>query len=201
MSFAEKITGLLARPNQQQDPAGGPEAPWYLKYGSRLLGIVGAFFAILFGLWNVLSIITLSVSCLVAGIIQMIAGFVVMALEAPCCFVCIDQVNVMADKLDAKPMYFRAGLYCALAVPPIFMCFGLASLFGSGLIFATGVVYGMMALGKKASAADMRAAAQQTDYGGNAATSQAATTSDRAGIVNNAQPFSFTGAVGTDSNV
>lgn len=43
----------------------------------------------------------------------------------------------------------------------------------------------------------MRAAAQQS-YAGNA-TPQ--TTNDRAGIVNNAQPFSFTGAVGTDSNV
>ncbi|KAH8242463.1 hypothetical protein KR200_005200, partial [Drosophila serrata] len=195
-SFAEKITSLLARPNQQ-DPV-GPEQPWYLKYGSRLLGIVAAFFAILFGLWNVLSIITLSVSCLVAGIIQMVAGFVVMVLEAPCCFVCIEQVNGIADKVDSKPMYFRAGLYIAMATPPIFMCFGLASLFGSGLIFATGVVYGMMALGKKASAEDMRAAAAQQTYGGNTA---AQTTNDRAGIVNNAQPFSFTGAVGTDSNV
>ncbi|KAH8256264.1 hypothetical protein KR026_012044, partial [Drosophila bipectinata] len=194
-SFAEKITGLLARPNQQ-DPV-GPEQPWYLKYGSRLLGIVAAFFAILFGLWNVISILTLNVGCLVAGIIQMVAGFVVMLLEAPCCFVCIDKVNDIADKVDSKPMYFRAGLYCAMAVPPIFMCFGLASLFGSGLIFATGVIYGMMALGKKASAEDMRAAAQQS-YAGNA-TPQ--TTNDRAGIVNNAQPFSFTGAVGTDSNV
>jgi len=42
----------------------------------------------------------------------------------------------------------------------------------------------------------MRAAAQQT-FGGNTP----AQTNDRAGIVNNAQPFSFTGAVGTDSNV
>ncbi|EDW19140.2 hypothetical protein AWZ03_007986 [Drosophila navojoa] len=195
MSFTGKLAELLARPNQ--DPAGGPEAPWYLKYGSRVLGIVAAFFAILFGLWNVLSIIGLSVSCLVAGIIQMLAGFVVMALEAPFCFVCIEKVNDVSKMVDAKPMFFRAGLYCAMAVPPIFMCFGLASLFGSGLIFATGAVYGMMALGKKASAADMRAAAAQTSYGGNAAS----TTSDRAGIVSNAQPFSFTGAVGTDSNV
>jgi len=36
-----------------------------------------------------------------------------------------------------------------MAIPPIILCFGLASLFGSGLIFGTGVVYGMMALGKK----------------------------------------------------
>ncbi|KQS44126.1 uncharacterized protein Dere_GG13520, isoform B [Drosophila erecta] len=48
----------------------------------------------------------------------------------------------------------------------------------------------------RASADDMRAAAQQT-FGGNTP----AQTNDRAGIVNNAQPFSFTGAVGTDSNV
>ncbi|KAL7731349.1 hypothetical protein ACLKA6_000467 [Drosophila palustris] len=195
-SIAEWITGRMARPNQQ-DPVGGPEVPWYLKYGSRVLGLVAAFFAILFGLWNVVSILTLDVSCLVAGIIQMVAGFVVMALEAPCCFPCIEQVEQAADKMDSKPMYFRAGLYCALGFPPIFMCFGLASLFGSGLIFATGAVYGMMALGKKASVDDMRAAAQQTGYGGNSVP----TTNDRSGIVNNAQPFSFTGAVGTDSNV
>ncbi|KRK05282.1 uncharacterized protein Dyak_GE29236, partial [Drosophila yakuba] len=114
---------------------------------------------ILFGLWNVFSIITLSVSCLVAGIIQMVAGFVVMLLEAPCCFVCFEQVNVIADKVDSKPLYFRAGLYITMAIPPIILCFGLASLFGSGLIFGTGVVYGMMALGKKASREDMAAAA------------------------------------------
>ncbi|XP_034659369.1 uncharacterized protein LOC117895659 isoform X3 [Drosophila subobscura] len=52
---------------------------------------------------------------------------------------------------------------------------------------------------KRASAEDMRAAAQQTGYGVNG--TAASTTNDRAGIVNNAQPFSFTGAVGTDSNV
>lgn len=69
--------------------------------------------AILFGLWNVLSIIGLSVSCLVAGIIQMVAGFVVMALEAPFCFVCIEKVNDVSKMVDAKPMFFRAGLYCA----------------------------------------------------------------------------------------
>jgi len=61
----------------------------------------------------VFSILTLSVTCLVAGIIQMVAGFVVMLLEAPCCFVCFEQVNMIADKVDSKPLYFRAGLYIA----------------------------------------------------------------------------------------
>ncbi|XP_023167724.1 calcium channel flower isoform X2 [Drosophila hydei] len=157
MSFTGKLAELLARPNQEQ--VGAPEAPWYLKYGSRLLGIVSGFFAILFGLWNVLSIIGLSVTCLVAGIIQILAGFVLLALEAPFCFICIEKVNDISQMMDAKPLFFRAGLYCAIAVPPIFLCFGPASVFGSGMVFATGVVYGMMALGKKASREDMAAAA------------------------------------------
>lgn len=47
----------------------------------------------------------------------------------------------------------------------------------------------------RASAADMRQAAVNSGIAGTP------TTNDRAGIINNAQPFSFTGAVGTDSNV
>lgn len=35
----------------------------------------------------------------------------------------------------------------------------------------------------------------------NSGLSDGVSTNDRAGIVSNAQPFSFTGAVGTDSNV
>ena len=43
LSFQDKIIGLLskANPNQENQPDDG--TPWYFKYGSRLLGIVGAF--------------------------------------------------------------------------------------------------------------------------------------------------------------
>lgn len=40
-SFAEKIAGLMARPNQDAIPR--DDVPWYLKYAGRGLGIVGAF--------------------------------------------------------------------------------------------------------------------------------------------------------------
>ncbi|XP_011188375.1 calcium channel flower isoform X1 [Zeugodacus cucurbitae] len=197
MSFAEKITGLLARPNQAEQ-MGGIDAPWYMKYGGRLLGIVGAFFCILFGLWNVVGILLLNVSCLISGIIQMVVGFVVMALEAPCCFFCIEYVNDISNKVEARPLWNRAAFYCAIALPPIILCPGLGSIFACGLIFGTGVIYGLMGLGRKASADEMRQAAVQSGLAG---TPTGATTNDRASIVNNAQPFSFTGAVGTDSNV
>lgn len=35
------------------------------------------------------------------------------------------------------------------AIPPVLLEPGLASIFGCGLVFATGVLYGMMSLGKK----------------------------------------------------
>uniref|UniRef100_A0A1B0FQ37 Calcium channel flower n=1 Tax=Glossina morsitans morsitans TaxID=37546 RepID=A0A1B0FQ37_GLOMM len=169
-----------------------------------------------------------------------------MALEAPCCFFCIDHVNHLASWTDARPLWNRAAFYCVLALLPVFLCFGLGSLFPCALVFGTGVLYGMMGLGKKASREDMAAAAtsptqmqagsdgqmpmstdqnitlmEDPDTIGPASMDemrQAAvnsgitgvtvapnmtttTTSDRAGIINNAQPFSFTGGVGTDSNV
>ncbi|XP_053954928.1 calcium channel flower [Anastrepha ludens] len=197
MSFAEKITGLLARPNQPNQ-IDGTDAPWYMKYGGRLLGIVGAFFCVLFGLWNIVSIIFLNVSCLISGIIQMVVGFIVMGLEAPCCFFCIDYVNEVSNKVEARPLWNRAAFYCLIALPPIILCPGLSSIFACGLVFGTGVIYGLMGLGKKASVEEMRQAAVQSGLAG---TPTGTTTSDRASIVNNAQPFSFTGAVGTDSNV
>ncbi|XP_065359994.1 calcium channel flower isoform X1 [Calliphora vicina] len=193
MSFAEKIANLMARPNQQPGPT--DDQPWYLKYGVRFLGITGAFFCILFGLFNALTVLLLNISCLIGGILQIVIGFLVMGLEAPCCFFCIDHVGHLADMADARPMWNRAALYCVVSIVPLIFCIGLGSLFPCGLIFATGVIYGMMSLGKKASAAEMRQAAVNTGIAGGQ------TTNDRAGIINNAQPFSFTGAVGTDSNV
>ena len=37
----------------------------------------------------------------------------------------------------------------SIAIPPVVLCIGLGSLFGCGLVFVTGMLYGMMALGKK----------------------------------------------------
>ena len=39
---------------------------------------------------------------------------------------------------------------CRMGIIPILICIELNSILGSGMIFACGVVYGFMALGKKA---------------------------------------------------
>ncbi|KAH9636165.1 hypothetical protein HF086_007117 [Spodoptera exigua] len=102
------------------------------------------------GLINCISILLLNPSCLIAGIWQMLAGFIVIVCEAPCCCFFIDYVQTLSDKMETRPYWNKAACYVGLSIPPFFMCFiSLSTWFGSGLIFATGIIYGMMALGKK----------------------------------------------------
>ncbi|XP_053599865.1 calcium channel flower isoform X2 [Plodia interpunctella] len=157
MSFTDKISMMMSRPggeNVQKD-----DVPWWMRYGGRGLGTVGSFFAILFGLLNCTGILYLNVQCLIAGIWQMLAGFLVIVCEAPCCCFFIDYVQTLSDKVDSRPYWNKAVLYCGLAVPPFLMCISVSTFLGSGVIFATGVIYGMMALGRKGSRDDMAAMA------------------------------------------
>ncbi|CAK1603586.1 unnamed protein product [Parnassius mnemosyne] len=187
MSFADKITMLMSRPggdNVQKD-----DVPWWMRYAGRGLGTVGSFIAIFAGIINCTGLFTLNVSCLIAGIWQMLAGFIVIVCEAPCCCFFIDYVQVLSDKMETRPYWNKAAFYVGLALPPFFLCFlSLSTWFGSGIIFATGVVYGMMALGRKASVEEMRTSAATLEAG-----LGQPTTAPRANLVANEQPVSFTG--------
>nr|XP_026490469.1 calcium channel flower isoform X2 [Vanessa tameamea] len=102
----------------------------------------------------------MNVSCLIAGVWQMLAGFIVIVCEAPCCCFFIDYVQTLSDRIETRPYWNKAALYIGLALPPFFMCFfSVSTWLGSGMIFGTGIIYGMMALGKKGSRDDMAAMA------------------------------------------
>nr|XP_026490468.1 calcium channel flower isoform X1 [Vanessa tameamea] len=131
----------------------------------------------------------MNVSCLIAGVWQMLAGFIVIVCEAPCCCFFIDYVQTLSDRIETRPYWNKAALYIGLALPPFFMCFfSVSTWLGSGMIFGTGIIYGMMALGKKASIDDMRTSAANLEAGVGQPTS-----APRANLVTNEQPFSFTG--------
>ncbi|XP_022820507.1 calcium channel flower isoform X1 [Spodoptera litura] len=187
MSLTDKLSMLMARPggdNAQKD-----DVPWWMRYAGRGVGTVGGFIAIILGLLNCISIVLLDVGCLIAGIWQMLAGFIVIVCEAPCCCFFIDYVQTLSDKMETRPYWNKAACYVGLSVPPFFMCFiSMSTWFGSGLIFATGIIYGMMALGKKGSIEDMRTSAANLEAGSGQPTS-----APRANLVTNEQPVSFTG--------
>lgn len=67
--------------------------------------------AILFGFWNCLGIVLINFNSVLSGVLQICAGFLVMMLEAPCCCLFIDHVQVLANKADSRPYWNRAALY------------------------------------------------------------------------------------------
>jgi len=141
-------------------PGGGGEdeggLPWYLKWAGKGAGIISGGAAVFFGFW---CCITITPLCIVAGIWQICAGLFIITLEAPFCCFFIDFIQQAVAKVDGRPVWQKALVYLVLAIPPISLCFGLSTLIGSGLIFLTAVIYGMMVLGPKGSKADMAAAA------------------------------------------
>ncbi|KAG7210687.1 hypothetical protein KM043_012190 [Ampulex compressa] len=152
MSLGEKLASIMQKPGQ--DPVAKDDVPWWLKYAGRGLGTVGSIIAIFLGVWNCVTILLADVSCLISGMWQMVAGFLVITIEAPCCCLFIDFVQSLSDWVESRPYWNRAAAYCLIAIPPVFLCFGMSSVFGSGMIFATGIIYGLMALGRKGSRAD-----------------------------------------------
>ncbi|XP_018564907.1 calcium channel flower [Anoplophora glabripennis] len=193
MSFQGKISALMARPGQ--DPVSKDDVPWWLKFGGRGVGTVGGAIAIFLGVWNCTGILGANIDALISGVWQILAGFVVICCEAPCCCMFIDHVQRFSDWIDKRPYWNRALGYVVLAVPPIAIDPSFSIIFGSGLIFTTGILYGMMALGRKASAEDMRQAATAEN------STTRPTSSMHSNLVANAQPISFTGSPVFDSNV
>ncbi|KAK3919350.1 Calcium channel flower [Frankliniella fusca] len=107
-----------------------------------------------------------------------------------------------SDFMEQKPYYYRGALYIVISLPAVVLCVSMSTIFGSGLIFATGVIYGMMSLGKKASAEEMRSkAAGGVDAGpGGIGVAPDVQSHMKSSLVDNAQPVAFTGSP-YDSNV
>ncbi|CAG7725910.1 unnamed protein product [Allacma fusca] len=146
----------------QLNPDPKEEAPWYIKYGVRVLGTVGGGLAMLLGLVAVVtSILSFSPFCIVLSIWQMVLGFGVIVIESPYCCVFVEHVATIAQKVESKPLIVKAAVYVFGPMPTVIFCFGLNTLFGNALIVAAGVIYGFMALGKKADRAEMAANASQ----------------------------------------
>jgi hypothetical protein len=78
-----------------------------------------------------------------------LVGFVVVTIEAPFCCAFVDNVQVFARKIEERPLLVKAAVYVLAPLPSIFFCFGFYSFVGGGVVVGVGVVYGMIALGKK----------------------------------------------------
>jgi len=149
------------QPQRQQDDG----VSRLFKIGARACGTVAGLLSLALGLF---ACITLHASCLAAGLIQMLLGFLLVTLEAPCCCMFLDFIERISQFSETRPYWQKALLYGLISPIPIVLCIEVSTFFGAGLIFVTGILYGMMALGKKADRSEMmaRAAATNNPSGG-----------------------------------
>jgi len=149
----------------------GEDVPFWMKYAGKGAGVVGGCVAIFFGIWCAVSIYP---TCIVAGIWQILAGLVVILVEAPFCSKFVPQIAKFSTIVESRPTWQRGLVYLAISLPPMMLCAGLSTIVGSGLIFTTAVIYGMMTVGKKASRDEMAAAAASSAAQSNAASNNGA---------------------------
>lgn len=155
--MGDKVTNLWKRASDEGENR--DEIPWHLKYGGRTLGTFAGVVNLLTGIWNGVGIIFLNTDCLFAGVIQLFVGFLLIALEAPCLCVFVDYMQQVSEVAESKPYWTRAALYVGVSLIPLLLCFGPSTFIASALVFGTGLLYGLMSVGKKASAEQMKSTA------------------------------------------
>ncbi|XP_050426557.1 calcium channel flower isoform X3 [Adelges cooleyi] len=154
MSMGDRVTNIWKRASDEGENR--DDVPWHLKYGGRSLGTFAGIVNLFTGLWNGISIIFLNSDCLFGGVLQIFLGFLMIALEAPCLCVFVDYMQQVSDIAESKPYWSRAIFYAGASLVPLFMCFGPSTFIASALVFGTGLLYGLMSIGKKAPADQMK---------------------------------------------
>ena len=64
--------------------------------------------AIFFGVWTC---VTINPLCIVAGIWQVLAGVLLIAVEAPFCCMFLDFIQQFSGMVEGRPIWQKAGLY------------------------------------------------------------------------------------------
>lgn len=158
---------LTSRFNQPQpvepDGPNNPEATWWCRLLARAVGTVAGVVSFICG---IVTMVSLSPICIVAALMLMLAATVVLVFEAPICCSFLTLTKPIAVFAEKRTFIQKAIIYVVIAIVPL-MCFGLSTIFGCGLIFTAGVIYGLMGLGKKADRQQMiTTAATTTDRPG-----------------------------------
>lgn len=134
-------------PGNASNVSGNPEVAWWCKVLTRVVATIAGIVSLIL---SIVSMLSFSLLCIVASILQMLVSLLVLLFEAPICCQFFNCAKTLSDFADRRSYMQKALIYVGLSIPPVGLCFGLIRLFGCGLIFATGVLYGLMALGKKA---------------------------------------------------
>ncbi len=93
-------------PNKSEGSADG--TPWYMKYAGKVLGVVAGSLNIILG---PVCAVGITPMCIVAGIFMMVAGLVVIVVEAPFCCAFLEFAQQISGFMEGRPVWQKAALY------------------------------------------------------------------------------------------
>ncbi|XP_062929815.1 calcium channel flower homolog [Mobula hypostoma] len=141
---SEDGTGSGAGAGSRQD-----EMTWWYRWLCRMAAVIGGVSCAIAGVWNCVTINPLNIA---AGVWMVLNAFILFLCEAPFCCQFIEFANAVSARADKLRYWQKAIFYCGMAIFPIFLSFSFTTLFGNGIAFASGVLYGLASLGKKGDA-------------------------------------------------
>uniref|UniRef100_A0A0B6ZI39 Calcium channel flower n=1 Tax=Arion vulgaris TaxID=1028688 RepID=A0A0B6ZI39_9EUPU len=133
---------------------------WWCKSLARTCCVVAGLTAMITGLFRM---ITFTPLCFVAGLLLMFMGFFEILLEAPCCCQFLDFIQPISRFSERRSYWQKALVYGLPPLLPLLLCFSITTIIGCVVLIASGVIYGLIALGKKADRSTMMARAQGRD--------------------------------------
>ncbi|XP_057295633.1 calcium channel flower-like [Hydractinia symbiolongicarpus] len=137
------------------------EAPRIFRFLIRVWGAVAALCSVSTGLFV---LITITSSCLIAGIVQICVGLIILPLETP--FLC-SKFDILIKISDWVEKYFkfwlRATFYLVGGIPPFLLCNELSTFIGSGAILVLAALYGVLAIGRKGGGVKAASPAKSDD--------------------------------------
>ncbi|XP_033122046.1 calcium channel flower homolog [Anneissia japonica] len=113
---------------------------------------VGAFSALVLMALGLLNCITISGPCILSGVLMIFFGLLVLMLEVPICCSFLEITEPVNKWIESRPPWLKAISYFILAIIPVLFCHGVIVFLGVLPVFCTGVLYGLIFVGKKGDA-------------------------------------------------
>ena len=140
-------------PDPNFQPAPEDNMVWWMKWAIKGASVFLGFMALVLGIVTTISI---SLSCIIGGLILTFSGVLVLALEVPICCSFVEFLRPLTRFSEGRPHWQKCAIYMIPPIVVIILCPGVASIIGSLCIFAVAGLYFMLTIGKKAPLDVMR---------------------------------------------
>jgi hypothetical protein len=133
---------------------------FWFRWLIRIVAIVTGILAMICGVIGALSI---SPSCIGAGVIMIFLGFSMIMFEVPICCQFVSFTQPVATFSEGRPAWQKAIIYSLPPLLPLVLCQSISIVLGFICLLVNGAIQFMLAVGKKASRDEMLQRAGTSD--------------------------------------